>query len=791
MSILKSKIRLLLLVKVFSYLLPLTSYLFFVSCSEDGYQSRLRELLIDDMTFDFKASSQEVTFRHEDLSNYDCQSSEEWCKVAFDVVSSKMKVSVTANDTYDPRVSTITLADRKDASAKRTFTVTQNRNTGLFIDKTDFEVPIEGGSVTVSLKSNVDYVVQIPADCDWLKLAPEPKTRGLDSTAFTLLASGNTTYHDRTALVTVTNKTEGLSGTVTVYQPFTTVFAVDSTAFEMPMDPGTFTINVASNIHYDIIIPDDCDWITSAVKSHNSPLTADTTAIAFNVKENKGYKDRTAVITLSNEEAGVAVTVNVSQPFTPVFKPDQKSFDVPMEGGTVTVNMESNVNYDVIIPDGCDWITLPDASRSKTRGTKTTPIVLKVKENPGYKDRDATVIIRNKEAGVEVSIAIHQSFVITFKADKTAFDVDMAGGTVTVNMESNIPFDVTIPAGCDWITQPTATKSRTRGTNTSAVVLRVKANPGYQDREAVVTIGNKEAGVSVGIYIHQPFTTEFKVDKSEFEVPMKGGTVTVNVESNVSFDVKIPSGCDWITRLNSARTRAGKSAVVMFSVAENKTGRDRSAVVTIGNTTAGVSTGVTIKQPFTTSFKVDAAPLEIDELGGTLGVSVAANVDVQVTSLADWLTIGKKVSGGEGFWTQQINVGRFTAKKEKRTGNVKFINSATNETVVVAVTQSRTLFIAESGIDLTDAEKSKALTLTNTNGLAVVWTSSNTEVATVNSTGTVTAVATGKCVITAKSSDGRYSDTCTVTVDLPKPPETDKDEETGDDDKKETTDDDK
>ena len=784
MSILKSKISLLLLA------------LFIISCSEDGYQSRLRELLIDDMTFDFKASSQEVTFRHEDLSNYDCQSSEQWCTVAFDVISSKMKVSVIANDTYDPRVSTITLADRKDASAKRTFTVTQARNTGLFIDKTDFEVPIEGGSVTVSLKSNVDYVVQIPADCDWLKLAPEPKTRGLDSTTFTLLASGNTTYHDRTALVTVTNKAEGLSGTVTVYQPFTTVFSVDSTAFTMPMDPGTFTINVASNIPYDIIIPDDCDWITSAVKAHNSPLTADTTAIAFNVKENKGYKDRKTVITLSNEEAGVSVAVNVSQPFTPVFNPNQKSFDVPMEGGTVTINMESNVSYDVVIPSDCDWISLPDAARSKTRAAKTSTIVLKVKENPGYKDRDATVTICNKEAGVEVNIAIHQPFVTTFKADKTAFDVDMAGGTVTINMESNIPYDVTIPDGCDWITQPTATrtktKAKTRGTNTSAVVLRVKANPGYQDREAVVTIGNKEAGVSVGIYIHQPFTTEFKVDKNEFEVPMKGGTVTVNVESNVSFDVNIPSGCDWITRLSSARTRAGKSTVVMFSVAENKTGHDRSAVVTIGNTTAGVSTGVTIKQPFTTNFNVDAAPLEIDELGGTLGVSVAANVDVQVASLADWLTIGKKVSGGEGIWTQQINVGRFTAKKENRTGNVKFINSATNETVVVAVTQSRTLFIAESGIDLTDAEKSKALTLTNTNGLPVVWSSSNTEVATVNSTGTVTAVASGKAEITVKSTaDGRYYDKVTVTVDLPKPPETDKEEETGDDEKKETTDDDK
>ena len=864
-----------------------------VSCSDDSYQSRLRELLIDDMTFQSQASSQEVTFRHEDLSNYDCQSSDDWCTVSFDVANSKMKVSVTANATYDPRSATVTLADRLDSSVKRSFTVTQKRNTGLFVDKTDFEVPIEGGSITVSLKSNVDYVVDIPTDCDWLKLAPEAKTRGLDSTAFTLIASGNTTYHDRTALVTVTNKAEGLSGTVTVYQPFTTVFSADSTSFEMPMDASTFTVNVASNIPYDIVIPDDCDWITSSIKNHKSPLTADSTAVVFSVKENKGYKDRSAVITLNNKDAGVSVAINVSQPFTAVFNPDKKSFDVPMEGGTVTVNMESNISYDVIIPDDCDWITLPDASRSKTRGTTTSAVVLKVKENPGYKDRDATVTICNKDAGVEVKVAIHQPFITTFKVDKTAFDVDMAGGTITVNLESNIPYEVTIPDDCkSWITQPTATRkntrsrAKTRATNTSALVFRVSENTTYQDREAVITIGNKEAGAEAKIYIHQPFTTTFSVDKNafdvdmaggtvtvnlthnisyevkipdgcnwitlpttsnsktrsgtraatettpitfrvsenstyqdreavitisnkeagaeakiyihqpfattfkldnnEFEVDMKGGTVTINVESNVSYEVNIPSGCNWITQSKSSRTRATKSSVVILNVAENTTGSDRSAVVTIGNTTVGVSSGVTIKQPFKSTFNVDATPLAIDELGGTLSVSVSSNVGVTVTSLADWLTVGNKVSGGNGNWTQQINVGRFTAKKESRQGSVKFINTATNESVVVTVTQSRTLFVAESGIDLTDTEKSKPLTLTNTNGLPVVWSSSDTQVATVNSTGTVTAVATGKCVVTVKSSDGKYYDTCNVTVDLPLPPEEAK--ETGDEGTKETGD---
>ena len=1039
------------------------------SCSEEGYQSRLRELILEDLQFDNGASSQELVFRHEDLSAYECESSEEWCKVSIDAPSRKMMVSVTANDTYDPRTAVITIADKNDAT-KRSFSVSQKRNTGLFIGETDFQVPMEGGSVTVNLESNVNYEVVIPGDCDWLSLASdEAKSRGLEESSFTLLVNANKSYYNRSAIVKVVNTDEGLSGSVSVSQSFDTVFTVDSTDFEIPMDGGTFTVNVESNVSYEVKLPEGCDWITPSIKKKDPDFKTEATEIVFTVKENTGYDARDAIITLVNENAGIATPLTVHQPFTAVFNADKKTFEVPMEGGTVTVNMESNVSYDVSIPADCDWVTLPSSSRTrgvkssvvtldvkenksyhdrdvivtisnkdagvsvpitirqpfttvftvdntafdvameggtvtvnlqtnisynvmipddcdwitlpatsksrmnsekarkskKSRAATTEAIVLRVKENPGYKDRDAVVTIGNKDAGAEIKISIHQPFTTVFKADKTAFDVDMAGGTITVNMESNISYEVSIPSGCDWITMPTAARSKaranskSRGTSTSAVVLRVKENLSYKDREAVVTIANKDAGVSIAIYIHQPFATEFKVDKNEFEVPMEGGTVTVNVESNVDYDVSIPSGCSWITRVNTARSRATKSSVVMLRVSENTSGSDRRAVITISNSSAGVSTSITITQPFTTVFKadktafdvdmdggtvtvnmesnisydviipsgcdwitlpagarsksrgtttsavvlrvkentsyqdreavvtianrsadvsvgiyihqpfatvfkidktefqvpmkggtvtanvesnvsydvripsgcnwislvggsrtrgaktsvvmlqvsentsgsdrsavvtvsnskagvssgititqpfntnfnVDATPLEVDELGGTLGVSVAANVSVDVRSQADWLKVGGKTGVGDGYWTQQIVVSPFTAKTAQRTGNVKFLYAAANQSVLVPVTQSRTLYISESDITLTEDGQTQALTLTNSKAAAVKWSSSNTAVATVSSTGTVTAVANGKAVITVMSTaNSKYTDKVNVVVNIPPPP---------------------
>ncbi len=57
----------------------------------------------------------------------------------------------------------------------------------------------------------------------------------------------------------------------------------------------------------------------------------------------------------------------------------------------------------------------------------------------------------------------------------------------------------------------------------------------------------------------------------------------------------------------------------------------------------------------------------------------------------------------------------------------------------------------------------------NPTNAKVVFTSSNPEIATVDADGKVTGVAVGTATITATSDDGKYTDTCTITVDEPIP----------------------
>ena len=494
------------------------------------------------------------------------------------------------------------------------------------------------------------------------------------------------------------------------------------------------------------------------------------------MKANESYKARDAVVTIGNKAAGVSIKISVHQPFSTVFSVDKNTHDVDQDGGTVIVTLTHNIGFDVKIPDDCDWITLPASTRGKKQaGTRagaesqTTVLTFRVKENTTYEARDAIITISNKEAGAEIKVSIHQAFTTTFKADKTSFDVPTEGGTITVNMESNVGYDVSIPSDCDWITLPAGARAKTRAAKTTAVVLRVSENTTYKERDAVVTISNKEAGVSVGIYIHQPFETVFNVDKAEAEVPMDGGTVTATVESNVDYNVSIPSDCKWITLSSGSRsrTRGTKTSVLVFRVAPNTSGRPRAATVTIGNSSAGVRKGLTITQPFESSFKVDEAGFELDERSSVIGVNVSANVSVSVQSQDDWLTVGNKTNVTENSWTQQIIVSAFSDKAEQRIGHVKFIYPEAADTPkIIEVVQKRTLYIGESAVTIKAGEKyDLSQKLTNSKARTLTWSSSNTKIATVNSSGTVSAVAAGKAVITVKSVDGKFSDTVNVTVE--------------------------
>ena len=139
-----------------------------------------------------------------------------------------------------------------------------------------------------------------------------------------------------------------------------------------------------------------------------------------------------------------------------------------------------------------------------------------------------------------------------------------------------------------------------------------------------------------------------------------------------------------------------------------------------------------------------------------------------------------KVTPADATLTYSLNGGEFSSTIPK-------VNGATTYTVVIkatkdgyatkTLTKNITIKIPCEGITLdkttltmNTGEKTiitPTITPSNANNKNIIWESSDTSIATVSSTGEVTAVGSGKATITAKTTDGsNLSATCTVTVRL-------------------------
>ena len=227
------------------------------SCSEE-YVSRLPELIIKDMSFNEGISRDEQIFRNEDLSNYAISSSESWCVPIIDSENSRIIVSVSANETYDSRTAIVTITDMKDAKT-RSFNVTQAQKNGLnVLSDESYEVQMEGGSVSISVESNVSYDVEIydvdtSSDCEWI--TRNASTRGLETSTVVLNVAKNNSRGERDAIVRISNSEAGLSKTVAIHQKFTPIFEVDKAQLiEMDEFGGDIEIPITANINFDVYL---------------------------------------------------------------------------------------------------------------------------------------------------------------------------------------------------------------------------------------------------------------------------------------------------------------------------------------------------------------------------------------------------------------------------------------------------------------------------------------------------------------------------------------------------------
>ena len=420
----------------------------FSSCG-DSYESRLPELLIKDMEFD--GSKQDVvqsqTFRNEDMTNYGISADATWCEALIDYDTSTIKVTVrgrgqsTDTDPYSDRSCKVTLTDVRDNTI-RSFNVSQKQLNEVLVNGNEYQVPSEGGEVSIEVQYNVPYQLVIPESVTWIT-EKKAATRGLEKASVVLNVEENNSGAARSATVTIKSNDESINRTIKILQAFTPVYTIDTKAFTIDELAQTVKVNVTANFKFETY--PEADWVVSGgretvsetqfiqkldVSAFKEKKDSRESSVEFyaNIKTSEGtYREIKETVTITQNrtlyipkdsvklavgDSTVVEVINTEKRDLVWSSSDEKEFTVDAKGqvkcvgsdgdgkATITVKSKDGKYSDQIIAEAkkpvdlskylvCKW----DSTKTIKEGVTTTTLIFKISNTS-----DATILLTSYEA---------------------------------------------------------------------------------------------------------------------------------------------------------------------------------------------------------------------------------------------------------------------------------------------------------------------------------------------------------------------------------------------------------
>lgn len=382
------------------------------------------------------------------------------------LTTSSMKFQAAENQDTESRQAVITLQGNGLTEQVKVYQA--GSKPSIVLSQKDYAVSAEGGEIQVELKSNVAYKVVMP-EVSWIT---ENSTRAVSTYTHRFTVAANEGYDARSAEITFINEENGLSEKVSVVQTQKNALLVSSNKIEMAALEGTFTLEWQANVPVSYTIEESAQgWLTAS--SSTRGLT--TSSVQFHVTENLELESRQAIITLQGNDLTEQVTV-YQMGSKPSIVLSQKDYAVSTEGGSIQVELKSNVAYKVVMPE-VSWIT-----ESSTRATSTYTHHFTVAANEGYDARSAEIAFVNEENGLREKVTVTQAQKDAIVVAQEQYTVQATGGQLQISVQANVAFDVSI--NVDWMRKA----AETRGLTDRALTFAIDENKAKTSREAKITL---------------------------------------------------------------------------------------------------------------------------------------------------------------------------------------------------------------------------------------------------------------------------------------------------------------
>lgn len=229
-----------------------------------------------------------------------------WCRASVTSGAKgkhSVKFTVDDNDGYDDRSVAVTI---KSGGSSRTFTVTQKSREALLVTTSKYELPKEGGKITLQVKSNVDYKLTVSgAAAEWLT-EEDAGGRALTERkhVFRVAASDEADSRQGEIILSYGDLTE----TVNVYQAGEPAIVLPENEIVVDHAGDTISVDIASNVEFGVQLP-EVDWLTDLASSRG--MSSHT--LQYAVAPNDSYTGRSAQIIFFDKNSDLADTLTVRQ----------------------------------------------------------------------------------------------------------------------------------------------------------------------------------------------------------------------------------------------------------------------------------------------------------------------------------------------------------------------------------------------------------------------------------------------------------------------------------------------
>lgn len=375
--------------KKIALLLPVT-VLFLFSCAKEESGAGDISLSVNPVSASVDAGEHQVAFQLSFTDDWKIGVTASWISLSAYYgakTDTEITAKIAANTTENERTDTIRITCG-NSTAK--IPITQ-KGLGSIFPETDV---IVDETASVSFKPFADWTLELTdtkAAPSWLEVSPTSGSAGTAELTITSLED-NISGQDRNALIKITIGSSLYY--ITVTQKPTDAILESKDRIEIGPEGGDESVIVTANMDYEVVISEP--WISRIITKAPVERTEN-----FSIAPNTNEEKREGMIIFKGSVKSDTVTVYQAQRDVLILSEDHLSF--AYTGGTKSVSLRSNIEYDITIPESPEWLRIVTQSSART-----DQFHIEADNNDGASVRNAIIIFKDLNSPLSDTLFITQ-----------------------------------------------------------------------------------------------------------------------------------------------------------------------------------------------------------------------------------------------------------------------------------------------------------------------------------------------------------------------------------------------